>query len=129
MISLKAASDLVKEFSRVTGLLDEETPEIIKSTLHRIQTKPITDELLNSSHNLIKEEIKKLKNPNRKEMLRYLTLIPIQLALQKINPVDVDSQKKLQFLIDLKNLRRDKELQQKYTEKTMEEGLSKGAPS
>ena len=129
MIKAKDSS-LIKNLKEVHVLLDEETPENIKAVINKVIHSPIiTKALLESAHDTIKAEIKKLKNPNRKELLRYLTLIPFQLELHKINPADVDQGKKIQLFHDLRDMKRNKNTQQKYNEIQMEEGLTKGAPS
>lgn len=126
---VREASSLTDDLGKVYKFFDEETPEVIKSVVNGIIRTDPTGENLEKAHDIIKSEIKKLKNPLRRELLQYLVLMPIQEKLGRINPVTVDRAKKNQLLSDFKRLKVDKETQQKYTERTMEEGLSKGAPS
>ena len=126
---VREASSLADDLGKVYTFFDEETPEVIRSVVNGIIRTDPTGEKLEKAHNIIKSEIKKLKNPLRRELLQYLVLMPIQEKLGRINPVTVDRAKKNQLFSDFKRLKVDREIQQKYTEKSMEEGLSKGAPS
>ena len=122
-------SQLKQDLGRVTDFLDDETPETIKSVVHRIVTQDLAEKELEKAHNTVKEEIKKLKNPNRKEMLRFVVLMPIQIALDKIEPMDMDRTVRNKFMIDLRNMSRDSDIRKEYSEQLMIESLPKGTPS
>ena len=110
-------------------MMDSDTPEIIKTSLIKIQKENVSDKELETMHDNIKEAIKDLKNPERRKMLQYAVLQPIQFDLGKRSPTDLNITEKNKYLEDLGNLSRDKDIKQKYSEEMMLETKTKGAPS
>lgn len=109
-------------------LFDKETPEVIKTFVNKIMKTTYDKEELSKIHDKIKESIKSLKNPKRKEMLQFLVLKPIQVALKKITPMELDFAKRLKFRKDLDKIRKDRSMAKEYSEKLMLETKTKGAP-
>lgn len=111
------------------GLFDKETPDTIKASISKIIKQTLKKDELKKIHDNVKEIILKFKNPKRREMFQYLVLKPIQVALGKINPMDIDIKKKKEFLNDLREMRRKKDIEEVYSEKLMLKTRTKGAPS
>ena len=123
------ASSLTDDLKKVHSLLDASTPEIIKALINRvIRTDPPLP-ILEQEHDKIKEEIKKLNDPYTRAILRYLVLIPIQLALGKVHPTSVDNSKKVELLSKLKYEQSTKTNEQILRELGMLEGLTTGSPA
>lgn len=118
------AFDLQRDLKVVN--LDDETPIAIKSLVNKIVRQSLTEKELEKAHDTIKDEIKKLKNPERKEMLRYLVLQPIQVELKKIDPMDMDRTKRIKYLKDLKDIFMDENTRRQYSERLEKESLPKG---
>lgn len=121
--------DILRNYlSGIPALLDSETPEVIKTSVNKILRQTQDDGALKKIHDNVKDSIQSLKNPKRKKMLQCLVLKPLQVALGKITPMEIDAVKRNQFKQDLKKITRDKDIQKQYSEKLMQETKTKGAP-
>jgi ribosome biogenesis GTPase A len=130
---LKKIANLLKELEEPLGYLGTDTsvPTVIKTSLHKILSGQFKESDLEKVHDDIKTAIKVIKPGAFKEMLRYLVLMPIQIRLKKIDPVNFPNyeRKRKDFIQDLKQSIKIKEREQKTLETIMNEGLTKGAPS
>jgi DNA-binding transcriptional ArsR family regulator len=119
---------LKSSLKEVMGYLDKDTPIDIKTSVNRMVREILSSDQLEKIHEIIKASIKGLKNLKRKEMLRFLILQPVQVALGKIKPTDVNFHERLKYLTDLKKIEKDETTRQEYAEKFQEKGLTKGVP-
>jgi len=124
-----ALNILRNDLTRLSGLFDKETPDSLKTLVSKILKKQINGDELKGIHDSIKETIKSFKNPKRKEMLQFLVLKPVQVALGKITPMEIDNVKRNKYLSDLADIRKRKDIEDKYSEKLMLETRTKGTPS
>lgn len=128
-LTFTALNVLRNDLTKPYGLFDKETPDSLKTLVSKILKKQINRDELKGIHDSIKETIKSFKNPERKKMLQFLVLKPVQVALGKITPMEVDNVKRNKYLSDLVDIRKRKDIEDKYSEKLMLETRTKGAPA
>lgn len=128
-LSPTALKILRNDLTKPYGLFDNETPDTLKAPISKIMKKKVDKDELKSIHDNIKEIIIAFKNPERKKMFQFLVLKPIQVAMGKITPMEIDTVKRNQFLSDLADIQKRKDIKDKYSEKFMLETRTKGVPS